>query len=217
MPKNERNGQRQKREERSQRKPELGYYYIVTDTEETEKNYMEGLRDSIPAALQGKIVIKVVEKPTKELVDEAERLFALNPQYSEPWILFDRDEVKDFDAIIALAKSKKIHVGWTNPCIEEWFWAYFGSMPNKQDSVSCCKGFADEYERKTGKKYVKSDPYIYNNLIQFGDEQAAIALAQQKYDEQLRIGRKKPSEMVPCTTVHKLIKEIKEKIQNSDT
>lgn len=117
MPKNERIGQRRKREERSQRKPELGYYYIVTDTKETEKNYMEGLRKSIPAALQGKIVIKVVEKPTKELVDEAERLAALNPQYSEPWILFDRDEVKDFDAIIALAESKDIHVGWTNPCI----------------------------------------------------------------------------------------------------
>ena len=30
------------------RVPELGYYFIVTDTEETEQNYMYGLRDSIP-------------------------------------------------------------------------------------------------------------------------------------------------------------------------
>ena len=31
------------------RVPELGCYLIVTDTEETEKNYFEGLRDSIPS------------------------------------------------------------------------------------------------------------------------------------------------------------------------
>ena len=37
-----------KRKDRNQRVgtriPELGYYLIVTDTEETEKNYFEGLR-----------------------------------------------------------------------------------------------------------------------------------------------------------------------------
>lgn len=91
-------------------------------------------------------------------------------------------------------------------------------MPNKQDSVSCCKGFADEYEQITGKKYGKSDPDIYKNLIQFGDEKAAIALAQRKYEEQKQLhnGEEKPSAMVPCTKVHILIGEIKERVQNSD-
>ena len=41
-----------KRKDRNQRVgtrvPELGYYLIVTDTKETEKNYFDGLRDSIP-------------------------------------------------------------------------------------------------------------------------------------------------------------------------
>ena len=41
------------------RVPELGYYLIVTDTEETEKNYFEGLRDSIPSELKDRLVIKV--------------------------------------------------------------------------------------------------------------------------------------------------------------
>lgn len=40
--------------------PKLGYYFIVTDTEETEKNYLIGLRDSIPDEFRGRIVIKVV-------------------------------------------------------------------------------------------------------------------------------------------------------------
>ena len=42
----DRSGQRKTREQLSKRRvPELGYYFIVTDTKETEQNYMIGLRD----------------------------------------------------------------------------------------------------------------------------------------------------------------------------
>ena len=125
----ERNGKRKTRDQLSkQRIPELGYYFIVTDTKETEQNYMFGVRDSIPKHLQGKLVIKVIKKNTKDLVEEARELASLQSQYGEPWIIFDRDQVKDFDSIIAHADDCGIHVGWTNPCIEEWFSAYFGTM-----------------------------------------------------------------------------------------
>ena len=41
MPRVERNGKRKTRDQLSkQRIPELGYYFIVTDTKETEQNYM---------------------------------------------------------------------------------------------------------------------------------------------------------------------------------
>lgn len=35
--------------------------------------------------------------------------------------MFDRDQVKDFDEIIAHADACGINAGWTNPCIEECF------------------------------------------------------------------------------------------------
>ena len=45
----ERNGNRKVRGQLFKRRiPELGYYFIVTDTKETEQNYMFGLRKSIP-------------------------------------------------------------------------------------------------------------------------------------------------------------------------
>ena len=53
------------------RVPELGYYLVVTDTKDTEKNYMNGLRDSIPEKLKGKLVVKVSETKTDRLVSEA--------------------------------------------------------------------------------------------------------------------------------------------------
>ena len=133
----ERNGNRKVRGQLFKRRiPELGYYFIVTDTKETEQNYMFGLRNSISPELQGKLVIKVVKTKTKNLVEEALNLASLNPQYGEIWIIFDRDQVPDFDEIISEAISKGINIGWTNPCIEEWFSAYFGAMPTYANSVS---------------------------------------------------------------------------------
>ncbi len=34
-----------------------------------------------------------------------------------PWIVFDCDEIKDFDEIVREAEKKGIGVGWSNPCI----------------------------------------------------------------------------------------------------
>ncbi len=55
MGKGSRNGQRQSRNERTNRKkPKFGYYLIVTDTEGTERVYFNGLRDSIRPLVGGK-------------------------------------------------------------------------------------------------------------------------------------------------------------------
>ncbi|MGN1305059.1 MAG: RloB family protein [Oscillospiraceae bacterium] len=209
----ERNGKRKTREQLAkQRVPELGYYFIVTDTKETEQNYMYGLRNAIPKELQGKLVIKVIKTKTKNLVNEAINLASLNPQYGETWIIFDRDQVQGFDEIIRKAEDKGINVGWSNPCIEAWFNAYFGVMPTYHDSVSCCNGFEKAFEQASGHKYIKSDSDIYEKLNRFGDEEKAIKLAQQKLEEHKANCKDKPSEMCPCTTVHCLVKEIKSKI-----
>lgn len=212
----ERNGKRKTREQLSKRRiPELGYYFIVTDTEETEQNYMIGLRDSIPKELQRRLVIKVCQAKTVELVNEALNMASLQPQFGEPWIVFDRDQVKDFDQIISIAQEKGINVGWSNPCIEIWFSAYFGAMPTYQDSVSCCSGFEETYYKITGQRYQKSDAAIYSKLCRFGDEKQAFAIARQKLMEHTRNCKNAPSEMCPATTVSALVEEIKTKIEKS--
>lgn len=213
----ERNGSRKIRGQLfKQRIPKLGYYFIVTDTKETEQNYMFGLRNSIPPELQGKLVIKVVKTKTKNLVEEALNLASLNPQYGEIWILFDRDQVQNFDEIISEAITKGINIGWTNPCIEEWFCAYFGAMPTYANSVSCCNGFEQIFERNAHQKYVKSDLAIYEKLNRFGNEEKAIRIAAQKMHDHRIQGKYKPSEQIPGTTVHLLVDEIKSKINQKE-
>lgn len=214
MSRHERNGNRKPRERQvNKRVPKLGYYFVVTDTKETEQNYMYGLRDSIPKELQEKLVIKVVKTKTKNLVEEAINLASLNPQYGETWIIFDRDQVQNFDEIIRQANEKGIKVGWTNPCIEAWFSAYFGSMPTYQDSVSCCAGFSRTFEQESRQKYIKSDKAIYEKLNRFGNEATAVDLAQKKFEEHRANCKNRPSEMCPCTTVHWLVSEVKSKVE----
>ena len=211
----DRSGKRKSRAQLSKRRvPTLGYYIIVTDTKETERNYMLGLRDSIPAEMQGKLVIKVSKAGLTNLVDEALEMASLIPQYGEPWIIFDRDEVKGFDQIIAQAKENGVRVGWSNPCFETWLGAYFGEMSASQNSMVCCDKFGEAFLRKTGQEYSKSDGDIYSKLCRFGDEKKAISIAKRKLGEHERNGKVNPSEMNPATTVHVLVEEIQGKVRS---
>lgn len=206
---NRRKGQRKRRQtSQTKRKPELGYYYIVADAKKTETNYLHGLRDSIPAVYRGRIVIKVVSAKTQDLINIADSSVAKSPQYRQPWIVFDHDQVKDFDEIIDQAQAREIQVGWSNPCIETWFSCYYGNMITQPDSTSCVREFSKLHILKTGQKYRKNNPDIYRILCQTGDQESAIRRAEDKLLEHKRNYKDNPSEMIPATTLHRLISEI---------
>ena len=211
-----RNTSRKKRELRTPcRKPELGYYFIITDTEKTEACYLTGVRNSIPKELQDKLVIKVKHARTKDLVDEALNQASLHPVYGQIWIVLDRDKVKNFDDIIRRAEKKGIRVGWSNPCIETWLNAYYGSMPvcdGEVASVACCERFEKEFEKHTNQKYDKADERIYQKLKSTGDEAKAIRIAEERLEKQKRDGVKIPSKMLYTTRLHELVREIREKV-----
>lgn len=209
MAKADRNGKRKGRDSFRTRVPDLGYYFIVTDTKETEEKYMYGLRDSLPKDLSGRIVIKVSKSKTDKLVSVCKEQAAMEPQYGEPWIVFDRDRIVCFDQIIETARREGVNVGWSNPCIEIWFDAYFGKMHSYQDSVTCCREFSKTFEKKTGQEYKKSSNQIYSMLNRYGDEATAIKTAKSRLAQYLRDGIDKPSEMCPCTTIYRLVEEIR--------
>ena len=164
MAKKDRTGNRKTREQRKQLKvPELGYYLIVTDTKATERCFFTGLHKTLPDNVRNKLVIKVIETKTRSMIDKCLELSVYDAQYRVPWIVFDRDQVQEFDEIIAEAADKGIQVGWSNPCFEIWMYAYFGSMPAIQDSWTCCSEFGRVYEVKTGQKYSKADKQMYEN------------------------------------------------------
>ncbi len=212
MARKDRTGNRHRRAQREVRRiPEMGYYLVVTDTDATERCFFTGLRKSLPDEIRHKLNIKVIETETRNMIQKCLELTAYDPQYRIPWIVFDRDEVTDFDLIIQEAEKAGIRVGWSNPCFEIWMYAYFGRMPNIQESVACCSHFGELYEKKTGQEYSKADEDIYYRLVKHGDEERALAIARRRFEQFIRERYTKPSQMCPCTTVHELVGEIRSK------
>ncbi|RKI42281.1 RloB domain-containing protein [bacterium D16-51] len=212
MAKKDRRGNRKTREQRPLKVPELGYYLVVTDTEATERCYFQGLYKELPKMIQNKLVIKVVETKTRALIDKCLEMAAYDAQYRIPWIVFDRDEVKGFDEIIKEAEKLGINVGWSNPCFEIWMYSYYGVMPTIMESWTCCDEFEKIFQRKTGQRYSKSDEGLYEKISRTGNEEKALQIARQKYEQCVREGKTVPSQMCPCTTVYRLVKEIKKKV-----
>ena len=212
MSKDDRRGARRDRRQRSfKRTPELGYYIVITDAKETEVNYLNGLRDSIPQSLKNRLVIKVVSASTSDMLDKCLEIVAVEPQYRIPWIVFDRDQIRDFDQIVSDADRKSINVGWSNPCLEIWFHAYFANMPVSSTSGKCIDVFSAEFKKHTGQEYVKSDKDIYRKLCESGDESVAIDTAKRRRKHVDNSTR--PSEMLSVTTLYVLIEEIRRKIR----
>lgn len=213
MGRNIHNGQRKPRTTQT-RSPELGYYLIITDGEETEKNYFNGLRDSLPEDIKDKIVITTITTDRKSLIFRVKDEQANQPGFRKTWVVFDKDQDGTFDSLVEDIEELGASAGWSNPCFEIWMSAYFEAMPNYSTSTECCKGFSHSFKSKTRKEYKKNDQDIYARLIKSGNEEKAISIA----DSKLKGAMKRtsiPSEMCPATTVQKLIKEIKDGIKSS--
>jgi len=209
-----RNGNMRKRNDPSRKRtPKLGYYIIFTDTVETECNYIKGFRDSIPNDTKNNIVIIVRKVNTVDLLDKAISEVTLQTQYRQPWIIFDRDEVDNFDKIISDATEKGVKVGWSNPCIETWFHAHFENPPNVSTSRSCISKFGTVYKNNIKQRYEKNDESIYKKLQQYGDEKTAIEKMRVKKNTYLS---KKPSDMQGYSSIHELIDEINGKTKKSN-
>ena len=203
-------------ENRSERKKvflKSGAYLIVTDAEKTEKNYFEGIKNIIPDSLKNDLQIKIYSnKPLAKIIDFAAEQRNKDERFRDIWLVFDRDEVKNFDKLIEVAKKNKMNVAWSNPCFEIWLMSYFKNLENIPNSKKCCETFEKIFKENTSKKYKKSEEKIYNILCEKGNENRAIERSREKY-HQVRREYSKPSKMIGCTPVYKLVEELKKKIE----
>ena len=202
-----------KRNERKKILLKSGAYLIITDTEKTEKNYFEGIKNIIPGNLKNDLQIKIYSnKALSKIIDFAAEERNKDERFRDIWLVFDRDEVKNFDKLIEEAKENKMNVGWSNPCFKIWLMTYFQLPKNIEESQKCCEIFEKIFKENTGKKYKKSEEKIYNILCENGDENKAIQRAREKY-HQVRKDYSQPSKMIGCTTVYKLVEELKRKMR----
>lgn len=190
------------------RKSHIGFVTIIVDTNETEKNYFTGLRESLPNGNQ--ITIKRAKK-TEEIVSFAYEYKRCSSPAAEIWLVFDKDELVVFDKIIEEAENYGFKVAWSNPCFEIWLHAYFGEMPSSKDSQQCVRHFKEKFKRTVGREYAKNDARIYATLEKFGSYSQADQLAERKLREAKNVcgDDSRPSLLAPASCVFELVRQLK--------
>ncbi len=209
----------ERRKEHREAKPNS--FLIVSEGSKTEPLYFKGLADYINAKYGDSID---VEKPfldpqgqgmcTVRLVRETDRIVArAKIEYSQVWVIFDKDDFDDFDEAIKLADKKGYHTGWNNQSFEYWVYLHF----NCSDSALHRDGWVEKLSKIYKDRninpngYRKNDEDVFSQVITYGSLRLACRNA-------ARIRNSYPSNMVPskrdpCTTVDLLIQQLEPYIQ----
>lgn len=134
------------------------YCLIVTEGTETEVNYFENIKDIINKKYKDRIKVqpialkvKGVGKGTCALVREAIKRRSLE-NYSEAWVVFDKDDFNDFDDAIRLAKKEDLNIAWSNESFELWLLLHFQDLNSPLTR--------DDYKHKLDKHFKRLG---YNN------------------------------------------------------
>lgn len=105
---------------------------------ETEKEYLTALVDTLEIKARVSVrktaacaPIALLEEAYKEYMwsNATDKTFP----FTEVWCVFDRDHHPSYDATFEVAQSLSIpvHLCWTNPCIEFWFWLHYCGDKNQ--------------------------------------------------------------------------------------
>lgn len=201
-------------------------FLIVCEGEKTEPNYFKALIDDcksqndgakidkqrtqvVPAAVIGGGACgtcKLVEK-AKKLEKEYKRKHQV--PFDRVWVVFDKDEYKDFNKAIADAKKEKMNCAWSNGAFELWFLLHFqnGFEGKCKDYVNKIESILKKKLKKTDFSYEKNDEGFYQILQAHGDEEQAIKRAQKLREN---MGEKKNyATHNPRTEVDLLVDELR--------
>ena len=211
----QRGGRGRERERKlGNRDEKLGTCLIITEGTETEVNYFENIKNIINTKyrkreIQENYPMKVEGKgrSTSVLVNEAIKR-KNRENFSEIWIVFDKDDNTDFDRAIELANVNNINVAWSNQSFELWLLLHFKDL-KVEISRSQYIGELNSIFKKekiNGGKYDKNISNIFD--ITYENINSALKRSKSLRKEQERLGEKHPSKMSPGTTVDILVEKL---------
>ncbi len=130
--------------------------------------------------------------------------------YQNIWVVFDKDDFKDFDEAIREGERKGYHIAWSNQSFEYWLYLHFEYCDSALHRDEWCKKLDEifkQYELGDG-TYQKNYENIYELVNSHDGVNTAIKYAKRRmdgFDEE----KDKPSFYDPGTTVYKLVEELK--------
>ena len=177
--------------------------YIFTEGEATEENYFRALCEELHLLSvrfkKDAVMIKGMGRSTSSLVKYA----AENRESAdEVWVVFDRDQNRDFDKAIEMAHKQDVHVAYSNECFELWFVLHFEYLTSANG-----RDHSKRLSTLLGKKYQKTDLGIYRSI----KNKEAVAIKHAKKLEAMHAanGVVSPAKRDPSTTVYLLVERLR--------
>lgn len=188
-------------------------FLIVCEGERTEPNYFKALvKDRYSEVRDEKIVGEgkstcALVKCALKIKEDLERIRQL--PFDRVWVVFDKDDFKDFNKAIQLAKIHSINCAWTNEAFELWYFLHFQYLNtgiSRQDYIKKLQNEIRKHEGYADYKYKKNDPSIYKLLNLIGSEEFAKQCAINL--RSLFKGDNDYKKHKPCTMVDLLVNEL---------
>ena len=189
-------------------------FLIVCEGEKTEPNYFRAFIDNRRSEVK-EVNVKGCGCSTCQLINEAkkirEKLEHERPvSFDRVWLVFDKDEFKDFNKAIEDAKKEGMNCAWSNQAFELWYVLHFQYLVTGVDRKQYIEMIEDKV-RKASKskkfKYKKNDKDFYQILQEHGDEEQAIKRAQKL--REIRGEKKNYATHNPRTEVDLLVDELR--------
>jgi hypothetical protein len=178
--------------------------YIFTEGKKTEPNYFNAIKSELRLRTID-IRVKGTGFNTLSLVEyaigETEKLLE---EDDEVWVVFDKDDFKDFDNAIGKAESSGIRVAYSNESFELWYLLHFDYTDAAHGRGQLCDKLAKSLRKQTGDsdfKYEKNSNEMYKIIKHL--ESDAIKHAEKLL--RVHLDKLQHSDRNPSTTVHKLV------------
>ena len=188
-------------------------FLIVCEGEKTEPNYFRAFIERWSEVKE--IKVTGCGCSTCQLIIEAKKLREKLERermvpFDRVWLVFDKDDFKDFNKAIADAKKEGMNCAWSNQAFELWYVLHFQYLDTGVDRKQYIEMIEDKV-RKASKsktfKYKKNDEGFYQILQAHGDEEQAIKRAQKLREN---MGKKKNyATHNPRTEVDLLVDELR--------
>ena len=197
------------------------FYLIVCEGIQTEPNYFESLKLSLPKGVlkltsididgTGKNTLSIIKEAIK-LRDKYEERY--HSQIDKVWAVFDRDSfpAKSFNNAINKGENakRKINCAWTNQAFELWYllhFSYYNTAIEREQYKRLIEKEINKASGKTDFVYEKNSKTMFDTLNKYGSQDRAIQNSE-KLEALYFDGSY--ADHNPCTKVHLLIKELLE-------
>ena len=200
-----------KRKENTRQK--IVRFLIVCEGKKTEPNYFKNLVSNNYSEVreehiagEGQSTCALVKR-AQSLREELERKHGL--KFDRVWVVFDKDDFKDFNEAISLSDEYGFGCAWSNEAFELWYLLHFVFLDTAINRASYITKLEENIRKHDGYgtyRYEKNSPNIYQIITGLGEE----ALAK-RYSARLRekYGDDKDFKThSPCTTVDFLVDEL---------